>query len=382
MNIPTEFDDIRPYNIEELPEAFERLLADEQFQELVKSIFPQVSMEYICEKMQHCKSGQDFEKVFVYDFITNLIRQHADGADFDCSRLTDKRNHYTFISNHRDIVVDPALLCYGLLNENMNTVEIAIGNNLLAREWIKTLVRICKAFIVKRGLGLREQLQASIQLSRYIHFAATQKKENIWIAQRQGRAKDSNDRTQDSILKMMVMGGEGSPIECLKQLNLVPLTLSYEYDPCDFLKAKEAQQKRDDEEFKKSPQDDLLSMRTGIFGYKGHIHFQTSTCLNDELDEIGAMQLPKTEFYSIIAKRIDQHIHRSYRIYPCNRVALDLLEGRNDGAYSAEEKARFEQYLQQQISKIDLPDRDIPFLRERILEMYANPLKNHLEALQ
>lgn len=382
MNIPNEFDDIRPYCEEELPEAFERLLADEQFQGLVKLLFPQITLDIVRAKMQQCKSGRDFEKVFVYDFITSIIQQHADGVDFDCSRLPDRQAHYTFISNHRDIVVDPALLCYGLLDEHMNTVEIAIGDNLLAREWIETLVRICKAFVVKRGLGLREQLQASVQLSRYIHFSATKKHENIWIAQRQGRAKDSNDRTQDSVLKMLAMGGEGTPVENLRQLNLVPLSLSYEYDPCDYLKAKEAQQKRDNSDFRKSPQDDLLSMQTGIFGYKGHIHFQTSCCLNDELDEIDKLHLPKTELFGFIAKRIDRHIHQNYRIYPCNRVALDMLEGKSTGTYSAEEKDRFEQYLQLQIDKIELPNKDIPFLRERILEMYANPLKNHLEAIQ
>lgn len=215
-----------------------------------------------------------------------------------------------------------------------------------------------------------------------MHFALTQKHENLWIAQRQGRAKDSNDRTQDSVLKMMAMGGEGDVIDRLKELNIVPLAISYEYDPCDFLKAKELQQKRDNPDFQKSPEDDLINMQTGLYGYKGRIHFQTSACLNRELDVLRERDLPKCDLFTAISETIDRHIHSNYRLYAGNYVACDLLMGDNRFAaeYSEEEKAQFEKYLQQQIAKVDLPGKDEPFLRRAMLTMYANPLINYLKA--
>ena len=311
------------------------------------------------------------------------MQQYSDGFDLDASSLPDKQKSYTFISNHRDIVLDPGFLSVGLLDNGFpNTVEIAIGDNLLIYPWIKKLVRVNKAFIVQRTLSMRQMLESSARMSRYIHFAVTQKKENVWIAQREGRAKDSNDRTQESVLKMLAMGGEGDIVDRLKELNLVPVALSYEYDPCDFLKAKEMQQKRDSENFKKSQADDLTNMQTGIFGYKGRVHFQTAPCLNEELETLRG--LPKTEIFNRLATLIDRHIHRSYRMYPGNYVACDLL---NDtatfaGKYTPEEKQRFETYLQQKLDLIQLPNKDEAFLRRCILQMYANPAINYLKATE
>ena len=263
------------------------------------------------------------------------------------------------------------------------TVEIAIGDNLLLQPWIKTLVRVNKSFIVQRSVGLREMLASSKRLSEYMHFAIAEKQQPIWIAQREGRAKDSDDRTQESLLKMMTMGGEGTPLQRLKSLHIVPLTISYEYDPCDFLKAQEFQQKRDNPDFRKSGQDDLDNMQTGIFGYKGKIHYHMARPANTWLDELEG--LPKAEFYAEAARRIDREIHSHYALFANNYAALDLLEGTHRFAahYTAEELARFEQYLEAQMQKIQLPqgsDRD--FLRERMLTMYANPLRNYLAAVQ
>ena len=229
---------------------------------------------------------------------------------------------------------------------------------------------------------MRQKLEASALMSRYMHFAMKDKHVNLWIAQRQGRAKDSNDRTQDSVLKMMAMAGEGDIIERLKELNIVPLAISYEYDPCDFLKAKELQQKRDDEHFQKTPEDDLINMQTGLYGYKGRIHFQTSACLNHELDELKKLNLPKCELFTAISETIDRHIHSSYRLFAGNYVARDLLMGDNrfTAEYTEEEKAHFENYVEQQIAKVDLPGKDTTFLRHALLTMYANPLINYLKA--
>lgn len=383
MNIPAEFNDIRPYTPEELPQICEELLADKDFQTVIQSVMPGVPMEMIAAQLRQCKTNLDVQKAFFHKLLHDIMQQYSDGFDLDASSLPDKQKSYTFISNHRDIVLDPGFLSVGLLDNGFpNTVEIAIGDNLLIYPWIKKLVRVNKAFIVQRTLSMRQMLESSARMSRYIHFAVTQKKENVWIAQREGRAKDSNDRTQESVLKMLAMGGEGDIVDRLKELNLVPVALSYEYDPCDFLKAKEMQQKRDSENFKKSQADDLTNMQTGIFGYKGRVHFQTAPCLNEELETLRG--LPKTEIFNRLATLIDRHIHRSYRMYPGNYVACDLLNGTDTfaGKYTLEEKQRFETYLQQKLDLIQLPNKDEAFLRRCILQMYANPAINYLKATE
>ena len=215
-----------------------------------------------------------------------------------------------------------------------------------------------------------------------MHYAINEKKENIWIAQREGRAKDSNDRTQESLLKMMTLGGEGPVVERIRQLHIVPLTISYEYDPCDYLKAKEFQQKRDNPGFKKSKQDDLDNMKTGILGFKGDIHYHAAPCINEWIDELAG--LPKGEFYAELAARMDRIIHQGYMLFPINYVAADLLAGRAAHAamYTLEDRQRVEDYFRQRIAMVDLPDKDEAFLREKLLTMYANPVLNQEKAMQ
>lgn len=300
---------------------------------------------------------------------------------FDRSSLNSNEISYTYISNHRDIILDSGFLSILLLDLDRETVEIAIGDNLLIYPWIKKLVRINKSFIVQRALSMRQMLESSARMSRYVHYAIAEKGQSVWIAQREGRAKDSNDRTQDSVLKMLAMGGEGDIVERLLSINIAPLSISYEYDPCDYLKAKEFQLKRDIEGYKKSTEDDLSNMMTGLFGFKGKVHFQTANCLNEKLLKIDR-NLPKTELFSLISATIDKEIHRNYVIYPGNYVAHDLLTGTAEfaGNYSAEDKAFFENYINKQIEKIDLPNKDVAYLREKMLTMYANPLHNYLAA--
>lgn len=382
MIIPAEFDEIRPYTPEELPEVFNELLADPSFQSVVAEIMPGIPLEVLGAQLRQCKTNLDVQKTFFHKLLHGIMDKYSDGFDMDTASLPDKTRNYTFISNHRDIVLDPGFLSVGLIdNQFPTTVEIAIGDNLLIYPWIKKLVRVNKSFIVQRALSMRQMLESSARMSRYIHFAVTEKKENIWIAQREGRAKDSNDRTQDSVLKMLAMGGSGDVVDRLKELNIVPTALSYEYDPCDFLKAKEMQLKRDVEGFKKSQQDDLVNMQTGIFGYKGRVHFQTAACINDELEVLRG--LPKTEVFTRVSELIDRHIHASYRLYPGNYVAYDWLNGESRMAdrYTPEEKAKFEAYVQKKLDLIDLPDKDEAFLRKCILTMYANPVVNHLKAV-
>ncbi|MCD8474878.1 MAG: acyltransferase [Bacteroides graminisolvens] len=378
---PTAFDDIRPYHDEELPAVYEELIADPAFQKAVSSIMPGVPFEAIAQKMRSCRTKLEFQKAFCYGLLWNIVKECASGLTIDHSALPDKERPYTYISNHRDIILDSGFLSILLLDLDMNTVEIAIGDNLLIYPWIKKVVRINKSFIVQRALTMRQMLEASALMSNYMHYTIRDKKQSIWIAQREGRAKDSNDRTQDSVLKMLAMGGEGSVLERLAEMNIAPLSLSYEYDPCDYLKAQEFQLKRDVEGYKKSTQDDLLNMKTGLFGFKGRVHFQVAELINDDLLKLDA-SLPKTELFACVSALIDRKIHANYRLYPGNYVACDLLDGTTTfaGNYSAEEKQTFEDYIAGQLDKISIPNKDVEFLREKLLVMYANPVINYLAA--
>ncbi len=382
MTIPEEFNDIRPYTPEELPAVYQELIADEEFKAVMAKVMPDVPFEMLAKQLLQCKTNLEFQKALVYPLLKSLVAKCGKGMEMNADSLTDRDRHHTFISNHRDIVLDSALLSVLLVDNGFDTtVEIAIGDNLLIRPWIKKIVRINKSFIVQRALTMRQMLQASATMSRYMHFAINHKNENIWMAQREGRAKDSNDITQDSILKMLAMGGEGDIIDRLKDMNIVPLSISYEFDPCDYLKAKEFQQKRDNPDFKKSQQDDLDNMSIGIYGFKGHIHYHTAPCINEWLDTIDR-STPKTEIFGMIAKHIDKGIHSNYMLYPCNYIAMDELTGSDSSdKYTAEDKTFFEKYLAGQIAKIDLPNKDEAFLRERILTMYANPAINKAKAL-
>ena len=380
-----DFDAIRPFSPEELPAAFDQLLADAQFVGIMQSFFKEVPLETLKQQLYACKDNLQVQKTFFYPLVKQLLAKCSTGATMDASAIApeDRSGAYTFVSNHRDIVLDPALLDVLMIDAGFRTtVQIAIGDNLLIYPWIRTLVRVNKSFIVQRSAKLREMLASSKRMSEYMHFAIRQLNDNVWIAQREGRAKDSNDRTQESVLKMMAMGGEGTPLERLKALNIVPLSIAYEFDPCDYLKAKEFQQKRDSADFKKSPQDDLINMQTGIFGYKGRVVYRIGQPINAWIDELA--DTPKAELFAEVARRMDCSIHRGYEIFANNHVALDLLRGSQtqQAYYTAEEKQAFENYLAQRIQMIDLANKDEAFLRERILTMYANPLINQLAALE
>lgn len=384
----SSFDEIRPYEAEEMKQAFNDLLNDRQFSLVLKGFAPWLpkSLRNGLLKLAFTgvKTPLDFQLRFMKPIVNYIIRKKSDGVSFDEKALPrDKSLRYTFVSNHRDIVLDSAFLDVLLVNHDYpTTVEIGIGDNLLIYPWIKRLVRMNKAFVVRRSLTPHEMIKSSQLMSKYIHYAVNTKKENIWIAQREGRAKDSDDRTQESVLKMLAMGGEGKPYEQLADLNIVPLTISYEYDPCDYLKAKEFQQKRDNPRFKKSRQDDLDNMRVGIFGYKGRVHYHCAAPVNAKMKELADKNLPKNDFYRALAEQIDSQIHAHYRIYPNNYIALDRLNGNNANAshYTKADEERFNQYLEGQLAKIELPDKDVAFLTERMLTMYANPLRNWLKA--
>ena len=381
------FAEIRPYNDDEIRPALDTLLADRQFSRLIKGFLPWLPVAVrnlvVRGAFVGVRSTLDFQLRFMKPVVNYVLRRCARRVSFSYDGIAPGAERYTFVSNHRDIVLDSAILDVMLYKHRFpTTCEIAIGDNLLIYPWIRTLVKMNKAFIVKRGLSPRELLRSSRLMSRYMHYAINEKKENIWIAQREGRAKDSNDRTQESLLKMMTLGGEGPVVERIRQLHIVPLTISYEYDPCDYLKAKEFQQKRDNPGFKKSKQDDLDNMKTGILGFKGDIHYYAAPCINEWIDELAG--LPKGEFYAELAARMDRIIHQGYMLFPINYVAADLLAGRAAHAamYTLEDRQRVEDYFRQRIAMVDLPDKDEAFLREKLLTMYANPVLNQEKAMQ
>lgn len=389
-----EFDAIRPYNDDEVKGAISNLLNDRQFSHILKAFVPilplGISRGALKLATMGVNSTLDFQLRFMKPIVKYVLRKCSTGHSFTHKGIEPGTERYTFMSNHRDIVLDSAILDV-MLHDNgfPTTCEIAIGDNLLIYPWIRTLVRLNKAFIVRRNISRRELYESSLLMSRYMHHAINVKHENIWIAQREGRAKDSSDQTQISLLKMLTLSGtEGaektektenteSLMESIRQLNIVPLSISYEHDPCDYLKAQEFQQKRDDAGWKKSKQDDLMNMKTGIFGKKGHVHYQTGRPVNTWIDELKG--LPEKDFYTELAQRIDREIHRNYRLFPGNYVATDLLSGKPTHAthYTHKELVAFEQYIASRIALINLPNKDEAFLRERLLTMYANPVINY-----
>jgi len=374
-----DFEEIRCYRNDEVHAALERLCNEKQFMKVMSTIYPLLPKEVIKQRLMSFQSNYAFQRDMVNPFLQYLEANMTLGIKLNGLEKIDVSTSYLYISNHRDIILDSAFLCGKFIEKKMDTVEIAIGDNLLIYPWIEDLVRVNKSFIVKRGLGARQMLESSKRLSTYI-AKTIREKQSIWIAQREGRAKDSNDRTQESLLKMLNMFGEGSFIENLMELNICPLSISYEYDPCDFLKAKEMQLRRDNSCFKKDPQDDLLNMQTGVMGYKGKVVYEITGAINVELKKIANETSSRNEQITLVTELIDRRIHANYNIFANNKIAYDLLrDGKHfTNEYSETEKENFKKYLALQMAKIQLENKDESFLRMKLLEMYANPLINKL----
>lgn len=270
-----------------------------------------------------------------------------------------------FITNHRDIILDASWLSLLLRCRYFIRPYMGIGNNLFAKKWIEHLVRFNRCFVVKRGAGAHAQLENAKQLSAYIRHLRGRHK-SIWLAQREGRAKDSNDLTQVSVLHMLTMNNDDI-FEAVKALNICPVSITYEYDPCDYLKAREMQLKRDNPKWRKRAKDDVESMVTGIRGEKGRVVFRLTPSINPEIDAMLAAhpeyrELPQHDQLQHICNIIDRHIHQGYEIY--------------------ERGTDFDAYIESRLAKIELPNKDEAFLRERLYEMYNNPVINHRKSLK
>lgn len=379
-----EFKDIAPYDYDDFRHYMEVMINDPGFEHAIRYIMPEVDYPTFSAQLLKVDNPNEFQRKVMAPFLETLAKKTTSSLSMDGFENIDHDRVFTFISNHRDIVLDASFLNICLIRENFETSEIALGDNLLIYDWIEHLVKVNKGFIVKRNLKILEAFKAAKQLSGYIRHCLIDKHESVWIAQREGRAKDSDDRTQESVVKMLALSGPDSIIESLKQLNICPTTISYEYDPNDYLKAAEFLQKNRDPEFKKSSRDDLHSMEIGLLGYKGRVHFHLTPCINAQLDELSSIT-DKNELFPKICEVMDRQIHLGYRIYPANYISYDRVYGSTEFAsnYTAEDVAAFDEYLDRQLAKVDIADvteEEMQFMRSMMLKMYSNPLRNKLKA--
>lgn len=380
-----DFSDIAPYDDSVFHEKMEQLVKEPGFLHAVNYTMPPEDVPVLITELLKIGNKHDFQTQIMFPFLEMLAKKTTSGISLGGVKYLNPGITNTYITNHRDIVLDASFLNLALLRKGYTTSEVAIGNNLLIFDWITDLVRLNKSFIVKRNTGLREGLEAAKKLSAYIHHTIIEKRESIWIAQREGRAKDSSDHTQESLVKMLAIGGEGTFIDRLKEINLMPVSISYEYDPNDYLKVREFLLRRRDPNYKKSQRDDLFSMETGLLQFKGKVHFQLTPRINTKLDQLGDFKDNNTAA-KYVCCLIDQAIHRSYEIFTINYVAFDLLHNTNrfSRKYTEDQKQKTIEYFNRQLNKVeveDLKEDERDYMMSMMLSMYANPLKNKLRAL-
>lgn len=377
--------EIGPYDDSQFQEKMAKLVVEPGFLHAIGYTMPKEEIPALMEELKKLKTKYDFQHQIMFPFMEMLAKTTTSGITLGGAKYYNPALNYVFITNHRDIVLDASFLNLAFLRRGWPTTEVAIGNNLLIYPWITDLVRLNNCVIVKRNSSLRESLENAKVLSAYIHNSILHNKQSVWIAQREGRAKDSSDHTQESLIKMLALDGEGTFMERLKEINLMPVSISYEYDPNDYLKVREFLLRQRDPNYRKSQRDDLFSMETGLLQFKGKLHFQMTPRINAKIDQIGDFK-DKNEAARNVCHIIDQAIHRSYMIYPINYVAFDMLfkTDRFARQYTAEQKEQFIDYLNGQIAKIDVPDiteQEHSYMEELLLIMYSNPLKNKLRTI-
>lgn len=379
-----DFSEIAPYDDAHFAEHIEALVNEPGFEHAVRWVLPQVDFPEFVSLLKSCRGKRDFQVRIMSRFLEQLESHTTSGITSTGIEHIDPERAYTYISNHRDIVLDASFINLCFLRRDMRTSEVAIGDNLLIYDWITHLVKLNGSFIVKRNLPTRQALDAARQLSAYIHHAVTDKGESIWIAQRQGRAKDSSDHTQESVIKMLALGSKLPIAQSLAELNILPVAISYEYDPNDYLKCREYLLRHRDPEFKKTQHDDLFSMETGLLGSKGRVHISFASSLSPLLAGIPETT-DKQETVRLVCRHIDCGIHGGYKIFPINYVAYDRAFDSDMYAdrYTAEEADAVTAYIEGQLDKVDVPDITVQernFMRTYMLTMYANPLRNKLLA--
>lgn len=374
------FDDIRPFNDSEVDKYIHLVLNEPQFEHILDFIFKDKDkIEHAKLMLSHIHSIKDLQHSFVYQLVDDLIlKRSTDGLTSSGLENIDKRKSYLFISNHRDIILDSAILNYLIVLEGMNTTEIAIGNNLLIENWIEYAVKLNRAFVVRRNLPAREMLMASKKLSEYIRRNITKKNNSVWIAQREGRTKDGFDKTQIALLKMLNLSNINQLGEGFKELQIVPISISYEIEPCGISKVDELY-KKNTEGFEKTQDDDLRSMGHGLVNPKGRVHFAFGKPITEQIDTF-AKEATIGEQIEKIADYIDQQIYQNFKIWPNNYIAEDLLNNSssNSNHYTENQYNKFCVLLEEALNSI-AGDREI--LRSMFLQMYVNPLLNQRKSL-
>ncbi len=367
------FEDIRPYYDTEVNDALREILHHPMLKAMMNFTFPEASDEYWRDLMLHCHSIRDFQINFIYPGVKKVLEKSSEGLTTSGFEKLEKNNAYLFISNHRDIILDTSLLNCSLYEHGLSMTTSAIGDNLVKKPFLNTLSRVTRNFTIKRGLSARELLESSKVTSSYIKNSILRENRSVWIAQREGRTKDGNDETHKGVLKMISMAADNSSvIEYFQKLNIVPISISYEYDPTDILKMPELLAKANSEIYIKSENEDFITLLKGIMGQKKRIHIHVGDILNKDLAQIGEQESNTNKQFQAIADLIDRNIQSGFKLWPTNYIAHDLMYGDQEyeSFYTAEEKALFERRFQK---GVDIND---PMAVKSFLAMYANPVNN------
>jgi 1-acyl-sn-glycerol-3-phosphate acyltransferase len=370
----SEFEDIRPYNDSEVPAAIERLLKEPGFRKTIKYFFPNVPIDVTENKLRNIRTIKDFQTQFIAVLVTGIEKMTTKSVKFLGLENIPEGKGYLIVSNHRDIILDSAILNTHLALASRDTSEIAIGSNLLIFPWITDLVKLNRTFVVKRNLSVKELMASSMIQSKYIRHTIIDRKTSIWIAQREGRTKNGDDKTQGSVLKMFNMAAEGDVIKSLIDLNIVPMTISYEYDPVDIHKVTEQYNKMIDNTFKKNKVDDVTGMREGLTWKKGRVVVNIGRPINEELAKM-PKAANKNLQYEEIAKLIDSKIYQGYTLYPINYVSADILKNSTQFAdkYTSAEKEEALEYFEIQSQSFE---GDVELQKKMLMQIYANPVFN------
>ena len=372
----TEFDEIRPYYDSEVDGVIDKLLSESGFRKTVKYFFPDVPFEVTEKLLRNVHTIRDFQTQFIARLVNGLEKMYTNGVTFNGLENVPEGKGYLFVSNHRDIILDSAFLNTYLAQHGHQTSEIAIGSNLLIFPWITDLVKLNRTFVVKRNLSVKELMVSSMIQSKYIRHTIIDKKTSIWIAQREGRTKNGDDKTQGSVLKMFNMAASGDVLTSLAEMNIVPMTISYEYDPVDVYKVIEQYNKKIDPEFKKNKVDDVAGMRNGLTCKKGRVNITLGKSVSEEI-----LKMPKAPNkniqYEEVAKFLDRKIYDGYVLYPINYVTADMLNGtkRFENFYTKDDEKNVRDYIEEQSKKFS---GDVELQKKMLMEIYANPVFNKL----
>ena len=369
-----QFDDIRPYYEEEIPAAMQRIATSDVFPLLASFVYPGESIEKIRERLCAFTTTKEFQHDTMRRVNEQVIARSTTGATISGLDRLDPDENYLFVSNHRDIMLDASLLQYFFVINGFETTEITFGANLMMNPVVIDVGKSNKMFRVERpGGDLKEFYRKSLHLSEYIRYTIKEKKQSVWIAQRNGRTKNGIDATDQGIIKMFCMSEPHNKIKALADLHIAPVAISYEWEPCDILKALELYESQYTR-YTKKPGEDLNSILTGIMQQKGRVHIEL--CQPISVAELSAFEnQTNNEYHKSVAKLIDRRINTNYRLYPNNYIAHDLLYGNTKyrDMYTDEQYETF----QKRLSKLDKYDTcDIDRLKEIFVGIYSNPVDN------